>query len=262
MTSPDPTGLLRWGQAGVYSAWDDRQVITALAGGRTGVIRPVSIAAGPGLSASVDAGWLAVAPNGDNTVSVITSPFAVLVQCAPGGASARTDEIRAEIADPETAQWTMHVYPAGVVTGGLQLATIDVPANATTAAQMTFHPRAQDFSTGGAIPGPQGIQGLTGPAGPSWAGPTAFTPAVLGGGAATFSTATGVYYTAGDLVFFNCTLVSAVAGSGATTLTFNGPPVNLNRADRQVIIGHGESNTNMAGPIQIVSFTGGSPDTQ
>jgi hypothetical protein len=109
-------------------------------------------------------------------------------------------------------------------------------------------------------PGPIGPTGLTGPAGPSgtgWTGPTSFTPAIIGGGAATFSSATGYYYVMGDLVFFTCTIVGNAAGSGSTALTFNGPPVNINRADRQTILGHGEGNTNMNGPIEIVSFVGG-----
>lgn len=38
-----PSGLLRWGQSGRYSAWDDRQVITALAGRRRGIVTPVRL---------------------------------------------------------------------------------------------------------------------------------------------------------------------------------------------------------------------------
>lgn len=110
-------------------------------------------------------------------------------------------------------------------------------------------------------PGPIGPTGLTGPTGPSgtgWTGPTSFTPAIIGGGAATFSATTGYYYVMGDLVFFTCTIVGNVAGSGATALTFNGPPVNIHRSDRQNILGHGEGNTNMNGPIELVSFSSGS----
>jgi hypothetical protein len=271
-----PTGLMRWGQSGRYSAWDDRQALTALAGGRTGVVRPVALSAAPVLDIAVDLGWLAVADAGDQTICVVTSPVAVRVTGAPGGATARTDALVLTVDDPDTASWSLHVLPVG--SGGLQLATIDVPANAVSSAAFTFHPRAADFATGGAVPGPPGptgptgaggpqgdpgptgatgATGPTGPAGPTWAGPTAFTPAFVGGGTAAFSTATGVYYVAGDLVFFTCTLVASAAGSGGTTLAFNGPPVNIHRADRQAVTGHGEGNTNMNGPIQLVAFTGG-----
>lgn len=165
MSTPT-TGLLRWGQAGRYGGWDDRAVITALAGGRTGVVRPVALAAASGLAISVDLGWLAVADCGDRTVAVVTSPTAVLVAGAPGGASARTDDLVVSALTPDDdALWVLSVVPH-LAGGGLLLATIDVPANATSAAQFTFHPVAQNFSTGGAIPGPTGPPGPQGDPGP------------------------------------------------------------------------------------------------
>ena len=106
--------------------------------------------------------------------------------------------------------------------------------------------------------GPTGLTGPTGPSGPGWTGPTSFTPAFVGGGAAAFSTATGYYYVMGDLVFFTCTMAASVAGSGSATLSFNGPPVPMYRGDRQVVLGHGEGNTNMNGPIELVAFASGS----
>lgn len=179
MSTPT-TGLLRWGQAGRYGGWDDRAVITALAGGRIGVVRPVALAAASGVSFSVDQGWLAVADCGDGTVAVVTSPVALLVQGAPGGGAARTDDLVVSALTPDDdALWTLSVVPH-LAGGGLLLATIDVPANATSSAAFTFHPVAQNFSTGGAIPGPvgppgpkgdpgadgaQGAQGIQGPAG-------------------------------------------------------------------------------------------------
>jgi hypothetical protein len=287
MSTPT-TGLLTWAQPGEYSAWNDRSVITALAGGRTGVVMPVALSAGPGLAIGVDSGWMAVVDCGDGTRAVVTSQYAVQVQGAAGGASARVDDLTVSALTPDDdGLWMLSVVPHGSTTD-LVLATIDVPANATGSAQFTFHPVGQTFSTGGAIPGPQGpvgpqgdpgadgadgatgpqgpqgvqgpqgIQGIQGPVGPQWSGPTSFTPAIINGGSATFSTQTGVYYVAGDLVFFACTIVSNAAGSGSSALSFNGPPVNLNRADRQVITGHGEGNTNMNGPIQAVAFQGGS----
>lgn len=184
-----PGGLLAWGQAGRYSGADDRAVITALAGKRTGIVVPVQLAAAAGLTFTIDAGWLAVGDAGDGTVAVLSSPVALLLTAAPGGSTARTDDIRAEITDPDTATWTVSVLPAGTGTGGVRLGTVDVPANATTAAQMTFHPRAQDFSTGGAIPGPQGPAGVQGPQGDP--GPTGATGATGPQGAQGTTGATG-----------------------------------------------------------------------
>ncbi len=105
--------------------------------------------------------------------------------------------------------------------------------------------------------GDQGPQGAIGPAGPGWAGPTAFTPAFTSAGSATFSTATGFYYTLGDLVFFAATMVGNAAGSGGTLIGFNGP-LPIHRGDRHCILGHGEGIVAMNGPIQLVSFVGGS----
>jgi hypothetical protein len=105
--------------------------------------------------------------------------------------------------------------------------------------------------------GPQGDPGPTGAAGPGWAGPTAFTPAFTSAGSATFTTATGFYYTLGDLVFFAATMAGNAAGSGGTLIGFNGP-LPIHRGDRHTILGHGEGIPAMNGPIQLVSFVGGS----
>jgi hypothetical protein len=178
MTTPPTTGLLTWGQVGEYSAWNDRSVITALAGGRTGVIKPVAMTAAPGLAIAVDSGWLAVADCGDGTVAVIASQLAVQVQGAAGGSTPRTDDLIVIATTPDDdALWQLVVVPH-LAGGGLLLATIDVPANATSSAAFTFHPVAQNFSTGGAIPGPQGpvgpkgdpgADGAAGPQGPQGA---------------------------------------------------------------------------------------------
>ena len=74
-----PGGLLRWGQAGRYAARDDRLVITALAGTRTGIVTPVRLTPGGGLDITVDADWLALADCGDETIAVLTSPVAASV---------------------------------------------------------------------------------------------------------------------------------------------------------------------------------------
>jgi hypothetical protein len=166
-----PYGLLRWGQAGRYTALDDRLVITALAGGRNGIVRPVSMAPAAGLAITIEAGWLAVADCADGTCAVLASDNAIEVRVGPGGAADRRDEVLAEVVDPETAQWAVSVMPPGSggaeSTGGIVLGWVHVPAGATTAEQMGLEPRAQDFSTGGAIPGPPGDRGPEGPGGPA-----------------------------------------------------------------------------------------------
>ena len=165
-----PYGLLRWGQAGRYTALDDRLVITALAGGRNGVVRPVQMSPGAGLAITVEAGWLAVADCADGTAAVLASDNAIEIRAQPGGDVDRRDEVLAEIIDPETAQWAVSVLPPGASSegsGGIVLGWVNVPAGATTAAEMELMPREQDFATGGAIPGPPGPRGPEGPGGPA-----------------------------------------------------------------------------------------------
>jgi hypothetical protein len=160
-----PGGLLRWGQQGRYTAFDDRVVITALAGSRTGVIRPAWMQPAGGLTITVAGGWCAVADCGDGTVAVLAGPVAVQVEAAPGGDQARTDVLVAEVSDPETARWQLSVLPPGA-RPGVVLGWVHVPPGAVSAADMTLETREQDFSTGGAVPGPPGPVGPTGPPGP------------------------------------------------------------------------------------------------
>ena len=165
MTTPT---LLRWGQSGRYAAWDDRQVITALSGRATGVVTPVVLSPGVGLHFSVDAGWLAIADCGDETVAVLASPLGIDVAAELGGAVDRTDELWAEVLDPEAATFRLRVYtPDDATPLGVLLATIEVPAGATDIADMTLLPRPQDYPPGEpGPPGPPGPQGLPGPQGP------------------------------------------------------------------------------------------------
>jgi hypothetical protein len=164
MTSP--SGLLRWGQSGKYTAWDDRAVIKALSGARTGIVVPVQMASAPGLAIIVNAGWLALADCGDGSVAVLTSQVAVRVPVAAGGDVAREDLLVA-VSDLEAATWTLQVQAD--VGGGLVLGTVRVPAGAESAADMELVPRGQDYGGGGGedgLPGPPGPQGPTGPQGP------------------------------------------------------------------------------------------------
>jgi len=161
MTTPQ---LLRWGQSGRYAAWDDRQVITALAARSTGIVTPVTMSAGEGLSILLDPGWLAIADCGDETVAVLTSPITLEAIAAPGGADDRTDELWAVITDPEAAEYRLAVRIAGAAGPGVMLGTVEVPAGAASAEDMTLIPRPQDYA--GSVPGPPGPQGPQGPAGP------------------------------------------------------------------------------------------------
>ena len=165
MTTP---ALIRWGQAGRYSAWDDRQVITALAGGRSAVVRPVGLTPAPaGLGVLVDPGWLAIADCGDSTVAVLTSPVEASVTVEPGGAADRDDELWAVITDPETATYALRVLELGGGQHGVMLATITVPAGATASDELVLTPADPDFGGGGqGPPGPAGPQGPPGPQGP------------------------------------------------------------------------------------------------
>lgn len=137
-----PTGRLAYGQAGVYDALDDRAVITALSGYRTGLVGLVGVAAGSGLMIVVSGGWLGIADCGDRTSAVVGSPVDAAVEASPGPPTGtREDRIWIDV-DPDEGTWTMSVVPASATAGrpGLALAYITVPANATLASQMTIRP--------------------------------------------------------------------------------------------------------------------------
>ncbi len=156
--------LLRWGQSGRYAAWDDRQVITALAAGSTGIVTPVTMTPSVGLALLVDPGWLALADCGDGTVAVLTSPITLEAGAQPGGGEDRTDELWAVITDPESAEYRLVVRRAGETGPGVMLGTVQVPAGAASAGDMTLIPRDRDYA--GSVPGPPGPPGAQGPPGP------------------------------------------------------------------------------------------------
>jgi len=161
MTTPQ---LLRWGQSGRYAAWDDRQVITALAARSTGIVTPVTMSPAGGLNLIIDPGWLALADCGDGTVAVLTAPITLETAAQPGDADdERTDELWAVITDPEQAEFRLAVRPEGSGGPGVLLGTIEVPAGATSTEDMGLVPRQQDYA--GSVPGPPGPQGPVGPPG-------------------------------------------------------------------------------------------------
>jgi hypothetical protein len=161
MTTPQ---LLRWGQSGKYAAWDDRLVITALAARATGIVTPCALSPGEGLNILVDPGWLALADCGDGTVAVLASPVTLEAAAQPGGLEDRTDELWAVIVDPEHAEFRLFVRAEGLGGAGVMLGTVEVPAGAGSAEDMTLIPRQQDYA--GSVPGPPGPMGPMGPAGP------------------------------------------------------------------------------------------------
>lgn len=161
-----PSGLLRWGQTGRYSAREDRQVITALAGRRAGIVTAVRLSPALGLGIAVDPGWLAIAECGDGTVAVLTSDDGAEVQAAQGGAEAREDEFWAVVTDPETATYRLAVLPGGGDYTGVQLGIIRVPAGAIISGQMQLIPLEPNLGGGGGGgPGPPGPVGPPGPPG-------------------------------------------------------------------------------------------------
>ncbi len=137
-----PSGKLAWGQAGAYDAIDDRAVIRAVTGGRTGnVVLPV-ITSGSGLNLTLKGGWLAVVDCGDGTSSVIASRTDSALTALVGPASgSRTDYIWADV-QPDSGTWSLSVINATAAAGrtGIALASIVVPANATLVSQMTITP--------------------------------------------------------------------------------------------------------------------------
>lgn len=167
MDTSSPWGML-WGQHGVYSARDDRQVITALAAARTGIVYAAGLSAGPGLEVNVAGGWLAVANAGDATCAVVFGTEDRTVFAVPGGPAARVDVVWADV-QPDLGTWTVAVLSAAEAAGrsGIALGTIAIPAGATTTAQMTMVAAPPDFaaSTGGGT----GVQGPPGPPGPTGA---------------------------------------------------------------------------------------------
>lgn len=165
-----PTGLARWSQGARYSAYDDRLVITALSGGRTGIIRRAEMSPSAGLRVTVAEGWLAVADAGDRTNVVLAGLVAADVQAAPGDDDGeRTDELWAEVVDPEAGLYSLAILPTGRGGGGVLLGWVHVPAGTASAEDLGLWPRDPDFAYGGSTPGPPGPIGPPGPGGPAGA---------------------------------------------------------------------------------------------
>ena len=84
-----------------------------------------------------------------------------------------------------------------------------------------------------------------------------FTPTVTGGGAATFSTSSGLWARIGKMIFININLIVNVAGSGGAAVSVAGP-TTIARSTRQLIPAHcGGVAGPGAGEYSALCFTGG-----
>lgn len=137
-----PGGKLAWGQGANYDAADDRAVITAVTGGRVGLVRPVYVRAGAGLNVIVEGGWVGVAGCNDLTSAVIGSRDELTVQASPGPATgSREDYVWADT-NPDDGTFELRVITRAQAAGrpGIPLVNITAPANSNTAAAMTLRP--------------------------------------------------------------------------------------------------------------------------
>jgi hypothetical protein len=137
MTTP-ATGKLAWGQAGNYDAHDDRGVITAVTGGRLGLVRPVRVEAGAGLQILIRGGWVGVASCDDYTSAVVGSSEDMVVDANPGPASGSRQDVVWCGTNPDEGTFRLQVMPAAATAGlsGIPLVNVTVPQGANLANQM------------------------------------------------------------------------------------------------------------------------------
>ena len=138
-----PTGKLAYGQPGNYDAADDRAVITAVTGGRLGLVRPVVVAAGTGLNIVVQGGWVGVASCDDLTSAVVGSRDELVVQGNPGpGAGQPREDVIWCDTNPDEGTWQLAVVTRAETAyrSGIPLAWVTVPVGANLAIQMNIRP--------------------------------------------------------------------------------------------------------------------------
>jgi len=140
--SEQPTGLLAWGQGGIYDAIDDRQVIAAVTRSRVGLAWPIIVRAGAGLDVIITGGWFGVTDCGDRTSAVVGSRTDQTVSANPGAATTTREDVIWVEPQPDQGTWTMRVIPAAdlAAQAGLIIGRISVPPNATLASQMDIRP--------------------------------------------------------------------------------------------------------------------------
>jgi hypothetical protein len=161
------TGRSMWGQASRYTAFDDRLALTALTGGRAGIARAAAFGEAPGpLDVTIDGGWLAIADAGDGTVMIAGTLDPGTLTLLPGGEDGTRRDLIYCYVMPDEGTWFVSAALEADTAGrpGIALATVDVPAGATSAGQMVITPRPAEFVIEGAR-GPAGPPGATGPQG-------------------------------------------------------------------------------------------------
>lgn len=141
-----PTGRLAWGQAGNYDAADDRAVIAAVSGLRTGLVTPLAARPGAGLFVIIEGGWLGIADCGDGTSGVAGARLDLAIEARPGPVTGeRLDVIWCDV-EPDEGTWELTVITEPEAAGrpGIPLVYLTVPAGATLAAQMDITPAERD----------------------------------------------------------------------------------------------------------------------
>lgn len=135
-----PFGLLKWGQAGIYNAVDDRVAIAALSDSQYGVVRGTEFTAGPGLTVNVAAGWMAVASCDDGTSAVVSSRQTHQVEVPAGSPTGETQYVVWVETNVDAARWEMRVLPRGTerTRSGVSLGIIVVPPGANLSSQFDF----------------------------------------------------------------------------------------------------------------------------
>ena len=138
--SEAPGGKLAWGQGANYDAADDRAVITAVTAGRIGLVRPVYVRVGAGLSIIIEGGWVGVASCDDLTSGVIGTRDELVVQANPGPATGSRDDYVWADTNPDDGTFELRVITRAQAAGrsGIPLVNVTVPANANTSAAMTL----------------------------------------------------------------------------------------------------------------------------
>ena len=142
-----PTGRLAWGQAGNYDAADDRAVIAAVSGLRTGLVTPLAARPGAGLFVIIEGGWLGIADCGDSTSGVVGARLDLAIEARPGPVTGeRLDVIWCDV-EPDEGTWELTVITEPEAAGrpGIPLVYLTVPAGATSAAQMDITPAERDI---------------------------------------------------------------------------------------------------------------------
>ena len=150
-----PTGRLAWGQAGNYDAADDRAVIAAVSGLRTGLVTPLAARPGAGLFVIIEGGWLGIADCGDSTSGVVGARLDLAIEARPGPVTGeRLDVIWCDV-EPDEGTWELTVITEPEAAGrpGIPLVYLTVPAGATSRRPDGHNAPPSGTSSGGSCGG-------------------------------------------------------------------------------------------------------------